>query len=1293
MPSRSGVSKKRSESNQRPGARLPSLAGALAMLLVTAAISHAQIDIWTGGTGDWNSNGNWSLGVTPDGIYLKNDAQINNGGIAQEKPSGPGIYGTAYNLTLGLNAGDTGSVLADDNVLGVTASVFIGSSGGGALTIQNDGEVDDTNAYVGYQANSTGSVVVNAMKAGSQDPFDAFATWRSTTLYVGTGGAGTLTVLDGGTIYDTDAYIGASSTATGSVTIDGNASQWTNSGSLTIGAGGAATLTIQNSGTVTDLNGYIGTSVPACQVTVDGSGGFTEWSNTGNLTVGNGGNGTLTVRYNATVTDVNGYIAASGLSVGSVNVQGATAKWTNSGSIFIGETGAGSLSVFGGGSVTDVNATIGDAAHSAGEAAVSGTGVSATWTNSGTLTVGNYGFGQLDLENGAVVSSMESAIGQQLNSSGVVTVEGGSTTVWTTSDELQVGAFGTGTLTIQGGAAVKDQSGYMAVFGSASHGSAIVQGPGSQWLTSDILVVGVTGTASLTIRAGGFVQNENAEIGDAQNSGGTVLVTDSPSQWKTNSILFLGYDGSGGLTIQNGAVVSDVNGVLGYDPTATGTATVDGAGSQWTNSTGIFVAYRGSGSLTIQNGGLVSVPTGDGYIGYQTGSGMVTVTGTNSRWTNSGTTYVGYGGTGSLLIAQGGLVLDTDGSVGNFSGGVSTFGSGSVIVDGSTWTNTGTLTIGNVGSGTLFIKNGGQVSDATGYVGVSATGTATLSVASWNNTGNLVVGDANTGTLNITANAVVTDVEGFIGYYAGSNGGVSVTGKNAEWTNTGNVVVAVSGTGTLAIGAAAVVSDVQGNVGYNAKSTGTVTVSGQGAQWTNSETLQIGIVGAGSLTIENGGAVSSAGCYIGEASGATGSITVTDPGSSWNNSGNNLFVGYFGTGTLTIQNGGAVLADETIIGGGATAVGTVTLDGATSTWTNTGPLTVGESGTGTFNLQNGATFQSPTAYLGLDGGSSGTVTVDNATWNITSGLYIGGDATGPQGAGLLRIRNNGIVQSGTVTVWTNGILDFGGGTLTTPQLIFNGGTLRLQPTTVFPNNATVGTNGIIVDSESLTATASGTFSGPGGLTKIGAGSITLSGNSAYAGTTTVSAGSLYVDGSIASPNTSVAPGALLGGQGTIGGNVINQGTVAPGDPRTLTINGNYEQASGGLLKIVIEGTDPADFDHLDVTGTFTLDSGATLEFDFIDGFAPKAGDIFEFLAAGATNPNNSSFAQVLITGLEPGFDYTVAPDTANPGSFEVTALNDGVAAPTPEPGSLGLLSLGLGVNSALKTPQKSAFRQ
>ena len=146
-------------------------------------------------------------------------------------------------------------------------------------------------------------------------------------------------------------------------------------------------------------------------------------------------------------------------------------------------------------------------------------------------------------------------------------------------------------------------------------------------------------------------------------------------------------------------------GYLGYYAGSTGTAIVTGSGSKWTNSNELYVGKSGSGSLTIADGGQIS-NTSYCYLGYDSdSSGTATITGSGSTWTNSGLFYIGYYGKGIMTIEAGGQVNNTNGcSLGADSGSV---GMVTVTGNGSTWTNTGRIGIGN---GALTIEAGGKVS-------------------------------------------------------------------------------------------------------------------------------------------------------------------------------------------------------------------------------------------------------------------------------------------------------------------------------------------------------------------------------------------------------------------------------------------------------------------------------------------------------------------------------------------------------------------------------------------------------
>ncbi len=525
----------------------------------------------------------------------------------------------------------------------------------------------------------------------------------------------------------------------------------------------------------------------------------------------------------------------------------------------------------------------------------------------------------------------------------------------------------------------------------------------------------------LTIGAGGTVRlAANEQIAETAGNEVTVLaggLLDVNTRTETLAK----------LVINGGAATVAATGKL-----TAAEAIVTGSTATWTNSSDLYIGEVGTGTLDILAGGTVLVSPSNGYIGYigylAGSTGEVTVDGVGSTWTNTGSLVFGVSGHGWLDVTAGGQVSSINSYIGQnigSSGGASVDGMGSSLI------NTGNLIVGNAGNGTLNITGGGDASNVNGYIGnqSGSTGIATVSGtgSTWTNSGALYVGNAGNGTLNITAGGGVTNSIGYIGDDAGTIGEVMVAG--ATWTNSGNLYVGKNGDGTLDVTGTGRVNSNGGFIGYADASSGEVAIDGSGSQWTtNFSDLFIGYDGNGTLNITNGGRVeSTVAAVIGRNSGSTGSVTVEGEGSIWRvidqlppPEGQDLLVGSAGSGTLNIMDGGRLLTFSASLGYFSSAAGSVTVDGIGSNWDNSF-LYVGFSGTGTLMVTNGGTVSTTYhASVGYTTGATGSVTIDGAgsAWSVGGGLYIGASSEGiSPGTGSLTITNNG-----TVTVGVEGLV-------------------------------------------------------------------------------------------------------------------------------------------------------------------------------------------------------------------------------------------------------------------------------
>lgn len=601
------------------------------------------------------------------------------------------------------------------------------------------------------------------------------------------------------------------------------------------------------------------------------------------------------------------------------------------------------------------------------------------------------------------------------------------------------------------------------------------------------LNVGFTGTGSLTVNNGASftVTNGNAVIGGdllgiagssangsvlLDGAGTTFTVTGTPP---TNGMLVVGGSGTGAFTVQNGAVVSTVDSYVGHLAGSTGTATVTGTGSQWNNSGSSTVGNLGTGVFNVLNGADVTV-TSHTFVGADSGgSGTINISGAGSSWTTGVVTVLGgsiastNGGSGTINVSNGGnytahnlMVLGyRTGGTGHFnvsSGGTVTVDSNANVYLGFFADNTGTITIdgagsvwdataagemviggntsapgvGNGGTGVVNVVNGGamnmqgslflgrgETSGGTGTLNVNGAGSAVSLTTALES---LFVGVTGTGAVNISNGGRLTnDGIAYLGFYAGSTGVVTVDGAGSTWTSNGlatiiggNDASAAGGTGTVTVRNGGTFNTGAAYLGFDLTGTavGTVNVTGAGSIW-NAGDVYVGYSGSGTINITNGGTVNTGALSIGECTCAVGAVNVS--GGSTLSIGNNLTIADFGAGTMTVSGNGTtvnVVAD----------------------------LVVGLAETGALTIQNGAALTAYNAILGLNPGASfGTVNVTGtgSALTINNNLTVGFGFDG----GALNILDGGRVDV-TNLITSDGRITVGAGSA------LNGGSLLLNST-------------------------------------------------------------------------------------------------------------------------------------------------------------------------------------------------------------------------------------------------------
>jgi fibronectin-binding autotransporter adhesin len=667
---------------------------------------------------------------------------------------------------------------------------------------------------------------------------------------------------------------------------------------------------------------------------------------------------------------------------------------------------------------------------------------------------------------------------------------------------------------------------------------------------------------------GTFVISGGITLDNTNTSGGTVTLAVPSQQWNS-SFTFNGTNnlnlGSGTVTLGGNVAVTLTAKTLGINGPVT-----DGGAGYTLSTTGagnlnVSGAITGATGLNVSGTGIVNI------TGAQTYTGQTAVNGGILQYTGAGTN-LGNNTNSGLTINNGTVLYSSSGtSTFNNSGNPFIIG-GNTGQGGALIVTSGTLNMLDAASGNGYL----QLGNNGGYGFVEVTG-GTLNAGDANNSTGFRVGSG-TGTTGMylqTGGSMTSHRYFVIGSGSGLAAATFTGGTAALGTDGLAVYLGETNTGIMNIG-----TEAGGNAVVTAAS---ATASNGGIRMTtaNGDSSFLNL-DSGTLVIN------TAGIYSG----------VTSPHSVVNLNGGVLMPGTTNL-DLIPNNANAALSSTsnyqvssaTIYNGGAV----INTNGSNASISS--PLT-GATGNGIY--KNAAFTATPTGAAGS--GYIGT------PWVTVSG----GNGTGAQALANVDL-NPADTTYGQITGFT--MTDPGQGYSSGDTLTFTlqGGTSSAG-TAAAPYYYTLASGDVVANN--------------GGLTKLGAGTLTLSGSNSYTGTTNVSAGTLQINtgGAIGSgpvvlgSNTAVnfnstlplsVPGAISGA-GSV--QQINTGTTAFGGASTYTGATNISAgkfvltntASLGNTAITVAGG--ATFNPQTGMGTMNIGSGSASlilapgsNFDMTDG--------------------------------------------------------------------------------------------
>jgi autotransporter-associated beta strand protein len=748
-----------------------------------------------------------------------------------------------------------------------------------------------------------------------------------------------------------------------------------------------------------------------------------------------------------------------------------------------------------------------------------------------------------------------------------------------------------GTLTIGGNV---DFTGSSAT-GGAAGGSAATAGAGAG---SDLFLLSGT-TINFTPGAGNTIALTGT-IGD-------------DSSWTLDGTVGGVGSGSGATIAIGGGGTVELSG----SSTIAGGFTVDDAALHVTDTglisaPGVAVELIGAGAL-LDNDGTIDGAWTPGASSDPADINATVLVSAPGEIDNTGLIYAGGGANVAAIRADSDLSLINSGTIAGGGTVPAAGGYGVLGTDGAS-----TLTIDNQTGGTIDGGAGGVITagaiDLSNAGGISSTNGAGVSAGS--------------GSVDNQAGGTIEGVTGVL--FTG--GGTFELTSAGTIVGTGGTAIEVTGTGTIDLAAG---STTTGNIVTGASGTVAASLGGalDGSYFGGAAQDDVTLLTSFSLTGALGGGVGEDTLTFGGTGSGSFDISgptdfehvVVDVDGDWTFSGNDGSTADWtvAAGTATVGAGGInagaavdVLAAGSLELTGDLEVGSIAGEAGAAMVLGDNMLTSGG---------NGASTQ----FAGTISGTGGLIKAGAGTLTL-SGTDTFTGLTSIEGGTLSLANGEAIADAGSVYIAAGATLDLQDSE-TIGSLSGDSGSF-----------VTLGANTLSAGGNGDSTTFAGIISGSGGLTKEGAGTMTLSGANSFTGATTVNAGTLQLGASgVLSDVTdlSLNAGAALDlqafnetvGTADIAGTLGGTGTLTAA---TYTLDGATIDANLGTGSL--ENTGGTSVLNGTAAATTVLVSGGTLELGASDRLADSAGLTIDGGAALDLLAFNETVATADIAGTVAG---------------------------------------------------------